>query len=125
MALVTLLVAGLAIGVMLFVLQARAPVAQAEFAVSAPQAVDCPADSTAPACYRFDVANTGGGAVAMRCLVSPADDGTAVFLATGTTEYESDGAVAVGDTYALYTEVEPGGGGTLTESPTVGCGTTG
>lgn len=122
LALVTLLFGGVAIGVMLFFLQAQGGSApQAEFAVSAPQAVDCPADSTAPGCYRFDVANTGGGAVAMRCLVSPSVAGTAVFLATGTTVYESDGAVSVGDTYALYTEVEPAEGSTVTESPTVQC----
>jgi hypothetical protein len=57
----------------------------------------------------------------MRCLLTPADDGTAAFLATGTPLYESDGAVAVGDTYALYTEVEPEGGGTVTQSPTLEC----
>jgi len=122
LALVTLLFGGLAIGVMLFFLQAQGGSSPTvEFAVTAPQAVDCPADSTAPGCYRFDVANTGGGAIPMRCLVSPADTGTAVFLATGTTVYESEGEVAVGDTYALYTEVEPAGGGTVTESPTVEC----
>jgi hypothetical protein len=122
LALVTLLFGGVAIGVMLFFLQAQGGSApRVEFAVSAPQAVECPADSSAPGCYRSDVANTGGGSVAMRCLVSPADTGTAVFLATGTTVYESDGAVAVGDTYALYTEVEPAGGGTVTQSPTLEC----
>jgi hypothetical protein len=122
LALVTLLFSGIAIGIMLFFLQAQGGSATAaEFAVAAPQAVECPADATAPGCYRFDVANTGGGAVPMRCLLTPADDGTAAFLATGTPLYESDGAVAVGDTYALYTEVEPEGGGTVTQSPTLEC----
>jgi hypothetical protein len=122
LALVTLLFGGMAIGVMLFFLQAQGGSApQVEFAVAAPQAVECPADSTAPGCYRYDVANTGGGAVPMRCLLTPADGSTAAFLATGTAVYESDGAVAVGDTYALYTEVEPAGGGTVTQSPTLEC----
>ena len=122
LALVTLLFSGIAIGIMLFFLQAQGGSATAaEFAVAAPQAVECPADATAPGCYRFDVANTGGGAVPMRCFLTPADGDTAAFLATGTTLYESDGAVAVGDTYALYTEVEPEGGGTVTQSPTLEC----
>jgi hypothetical protein len=125
LALVVLLVAGLAIGVMLFVLQARGPVATAEFAVAAPQAVDCPAGTASPTCYRFDVANTGGGAAAMRCVVSATGGGSAVFLATGTPTYESDGPVAVGDTYALYTEVEPAADETVAERPTVGCGAAG
>ena len=120
-ALVTVLGAGLAIGVLLFVLQARGPGADAEFLVAAPQAVDCPSGSGVPVCYRFDVTNTGGGGGAMRCLVSPLGGGSAVFTASGTSVYESDGPVAVGDTYSLYTEVEAGDGGSVVERPTMAC----
>ena len=120
-ALVVLLVAGLAIGAALFVLQARGPVADPEFAVAAPQAVDCPVGSGVPVCSRFDVTNTGGGDGAVRCVVVPADGGSAVFTASGNTVYESDGPVTVGDTYSLYTEVQAAEGGTVVEQPEVAC----
>jgi hypothetical protein len=120
-ALVTLLAAGLAAGVLLFVLQARGPGARAEFLVDSPQAVDCPTGSGVPVCYRFDVTNTGGGAGALRCLVRPTGGGSAVFTASGTSLYESDGPVAVGDTYSLYTEVEAGDEDTVVERPTMAC----
>ena len=120
-ALVTLLASGLAIGVLLFVLQARGPGGDAEFLVATPQAEDCPSGSGVPVCYRFDVTNTGGGADAMRCLVTPTGEGSAVFTASGTSVYESDGPVAVGDTYSLYTEVEAGDGSSVVERPTVSC----
>ena len=120
-ALVTVLAAGLAIGVLLFVLQARGPGADAEFLVASPEAVDCPSGSGVPVCYRFDVTNTGGGGGAMRCLVRPIGDGSAVFTASGTGLYESDGPVAVGDTYSLYTEVEAGDGSSVVERPTLAC----
>jgi len=121
MALVVLLVSGLAIGVALFVLQARGPVAESEFTVATAQAVDCPVGSGVPVCYRFDVTNTGGGDGAVRCVVVPADAGSAVFTASGTTVYESDGAVAAGDTYSLYTEVEAEEGESVVEQPAVAC----
>jgi hypothetical protein len=35
--------------------------------------------------------------------------------------YLSDGPVAVGDTYSLYTEVEAAEGETVVDRPTVGC----
>jgi hypothetical protein len=120
-ALVTVLAAGLGIGVLLFVLQARGPGGNAEFLVAAPQAVDCPSGSGVPVCYRFDVTNTGGGGGAMRCLVRPLGEGSAVFTASGTSMYESDGPVAVGDTYSLYTEVEAGEGNSIVERPTLAC----
>jgi hypothetical protein len=125
MALVVMLFGGLAAGVALFVLQARGPVADAEFIVAVPQAVDCPTGSGVPVCYRFDVTNAGGGGDAMRCVVAPTGGGTAVFTASGTSEYQSDGPVAVGDTYSLYTEVEAADGGSVVERPSVGCGTAG
>ena len=122
MGLVVLLAAGVVFGFALFFLQARGPGADAEFTVAAPQAVDCPAGSGVPVCYRFDVTNTGRGADPVRCLVAPTGDGTATFSASGTNAYQSDGPVAVGDTYSLYTEVEASDGEDVVERPTVGCG---
>jgi len=120
-ALVVLLIGGLAMGIALFVLQARGPVADAEFTVAAPQAVDCPSGSGVPVCYRFDVTNTGAGVGAVRCGVVSADAGNAVFTASGSSLYESDGPVAVGDTYSLYVEVEATDGKNVVERPSVGC----
>jgi hypothetical protein len=57
----------------------------------------------------------------MRCAVSPADESAAVFTASGSGVYESDGPVAAGDTYALYTEVEVAEGTTIADRPTVAC----
>ena len=119
MALVVLLVAGLAIGVALSC--CRGSGRRPEFTVATAQAVDCPVGSGVPVCYRFDVTNTGGGDGAVRCVVVPADAGSAVFTASGTTVYESDGPVAVGDTYSLYTEVEAAEGETVVEQPAVAC----
>lgn len=121
LALNVLLITGLAAGVALFVLQMRGPVGETEFTVAPPQAVDCPTGSGVPVCYRFDVTNTGGGAGPMRCAVSPADESAAVFTASGSGVYESDGPVAAGDTYALYTEVEAAEGTTIADRPTVAC----
>lgn len=120
MALVTMLAAGLAIGVALFVLQTRAPSTDARFEVATAQAVDCPLGSGKPVCYRFDVTNSGPGVAPLRCVVVPPASGTAVFTASGSTIYDSPGLVAVGDVYSLYTEVEAGGEATV-ERPSVGC----
>jgi hypothetical protein len=120
MALVTVLAAGLAIGVALFVLQTRAPTTDARFEVAAARAVDCPLGTGKPVCYRFDVTNAGPGVAPLRCVVVPPAAGTAVFTASGTTIYDSPGPVAVGDVYSLYTEVEAGEEDTV-ERPSVGC----
>ncbi|MGH2629229.1 MAG: hypothetical protein ACRDHI_01545 [Actinomycetota bacterium] len=119
-ALVTLLAAGIAIAVALFVLQTRGPGSDAEFVVAAPEAVDCPVGSGKPVCYRSDVTNAGSGVAPLRCVIAPPASGTAVFTASGTSMYESDGPVAEGDTYSLYTEVEAGEEAEVT-MPTVGC----
>ena len=50
-----------------------------------------------------------------------ANDGSAVFTASGNTEYQSDGPVTVGDTYSLYTEVQAAEGETVVEQPAVAC----
>jgi hypothetical protein len=121
MALVVLLVAGLAIGVALFVLQTRGSVGSAELVVAAGTPVDCPAGSGAPVCYVFDVTNAGGGAEPMECIVVAAEGGTAVFTASGSELYQSDGPISVGDTYSLYTEVSAGEGSTEVGRPEVVC----
>ena len=123
-ALVTLLAAGLAIGVALFVLQTRAPSTDARFEVAAAQAVDCPLGSGKPVCYRFDVTNAGPGVAPLRCVVVPPTSGTAIFTASGTTVYDSPGPVAVGDVFSLYTEVEADEEATV-ERPSVGCSAVG
>ena len=121
MALVVLLAAGLAIGIALFALQARGPVGAAEFVVETGSAVDCPAGSGAPVCYRFDVTNAGAGAGELECLVMPIGGGKAVFTASGSEVYRSEGPVTVGDTYPLYTEVRASGGETEVGRPDVAC----
>jgi hypothetical protein len=118
--LVTLLGAGIALGVMLFVMQARGGSSTAAgFAIEAPQAVDCPTEGRSPTCYRFDVTNTGDGEGPMRCAVSQAENASAVFTASGGTTYESE-PVPPGAMYALYVEVEAADGATA-QPPTVGC----
>jgi hypothetical protein len=121
MALVVLLVAGLAIGVALFTLQARGSVGSADLVVASGEAVDCPSGSGAPVCYRFDVTNAGGGAEPMECLVIPAGGGEAIFTASESDLYRSDGPVAVGDTYSLYTEITAGDGEADVGRPEVAC----
>lgn len=120
-ALVTLLITGLAVGVALFVLQARGPGNDAEFAVAAGEPVDCPTGSGVPVCYRFDVTNSGGGASELECVAVPSDGGTAVFSASGSETYRSDGPVEVGDTYSLYVEAAPTGEGREVGRPEVAC----
>jgi len=121
MALVVLLVAGLAIGVALFVLQTRGSVGSADLVVAPGTAVDCPEGSGAPVCYVFDVTNAGGGAEPMECIVIAAEDGKAIFTASESELYQSDGPIAVGDTYSLYTEVSPAEGKTEVGRPEVVC----
>ena len=121
MALVVLLVAGLAIGVALFVLQTRGPVGSADLLVAPAAPVDCPRGTGAPVCYVFDVTNAGGGAEPMECLVVPAGGGKAIFTASESDLYQSDGPVAVGDTYSLYAEVTPAEGETEVGRPEVVC----
>jgi hypothetical protein len=126
MALVVLLAGGLAIGVALFVLQARGPAGGADFVLSAGEGVECPTGSGAPACFRFDLTNAGSGPDAVECVVVPGEGGTAVFTASGSDLYRSDGPVAVGDTYSLYTEVRLEGSGTKDIGrPRVVCGVPG
>lgn len=120
-ALVTLLAAGIAIAFALFVLQTRGPGSDAEFVIADPEAVECPLGSGKPVCYRFDVTNAGSGVAPLRCVIAPPPSGTAVFTASGTSVYESDGPVAQGDTYSLYTEVEAGDDAEVAQ-PTLGCG---
>lgn len=123
LALVVLLAAGLAIGLALFALQARAPLAHAEFTVAAGEGVECPVGSGAPTCFRFDVMNTGAGAGRLECIVAPQGDGdgSAVFTASGEDRYLSAGAVPVEATYPLYTEVTQTAGSTQVEEPAVAC----
>ena len=121
MALVVLLAAGLAIGIALFALQARGPVGAAEFVVETGSAVDCPAGSGAPVCYRFDVTNAGAGPGALECTVMPIGGGDAVFTASSTAVYRSEGPVTVGDTYSLYTEVRAAGDEAEVGRPGLAC----
>jgi len=121
MALVVLLVAGLAIGVALFVLQTRGSVGSAELVVAPAAPVDCPQGSGAPVCYVFDVTNAGGGSEPMECMAVAAEGGRAIFTASKSELYQSDGPIAVGDTYSLYTEVTPADGGTEVGRPEVVC----
>ena len=121
MALVVLLVAGLAIGVALFVLQTRGSVGSADLVVAPGTAVDCPQGSGAPVCYVFDVTNAGGGGEPMECIAVAAEGGKAIFTASESELYQSDGPVAVGDTYSLYTEVTPAEGETDVGQPEVIC----
>lgn len=121
MALVVLLIAGLAIGAALLVLQTRGSVGSADLLVAPASAVDCPEGSGAPVCYVFDVTNAGGGAEPMECLAIPAGGGRVVFTASESDLYRSDEAVAVGDTYSLYTEVTPADGETEVGRPEVVC----
>lgn len=120
MALVTLLAAGLAIGVALFVLQTRVPNTDARFVVAAPEAVDCPVGTGKPVCYRYDVTNAGSGTAPVRCVIVPPASGSAVFTASGTTVYDSPGPVAAGEVYSLYAEVEADETAEVTR-PTMGC----
>ena len=121
MALVVLLVAGLAIGVALFVLQTRGSVGSADLVVAPAAPVDCPEGSGAPVCYVFDVTNAGGGNEPMECIAVAAEGGKAIFTASGTELYQSDGPISVGDTYSLYTEVSPAEGETEVGRPEVLC----
>ena len=121
MALVVLLVAGLAIGLALFAMQARAPLAHADFTVATGEGVECPVGSGVPTCFRFDVTNTGAGAGQLECIVVPTGDGAAVFTASGQDRYLSSGPVPVEATYPLYTEVKPATGETKVEMPAVAC----
>ena len=125
LALVVLLAAGITIGLALFVIQARGPLADAEFSVAAGEGVECPAGSGVPTCFRFDVTNAGAGEGRLECMVVPQKGTSAVFTASGSDRYLSTGLVPVGDTYPMYTEVEPLGGNDTVRSPTVVCAAAG
>ena len=125
LALVVLLAAGITIGLALFVIQARAPLADAEFSVAAGEGVGCPVGAGVPTCFRFDVANVGAGEGRLECIVVPQDGTSAVFTASGTDRYLSTSVVPVGDTYPMYTEVEPLEGKDTVQKPTVVCGAAG
>ena len=121
LALVVLLAAGLAIGLALFAMQARAPLAHADFTVATGEGVECPVGSGVPTCFRFDVTNTGPGAGPLECIVAPEGNASAVFTASGEDRYLSAGPVPVEATYPLYTEVKPATGETKVEMPAVAC----
>jgi hypothetical protein len=121
LALLVLLAAGIAIGLALFALQARAPLAHAEFTVAEGEGVECPAGSGAPTCFRFDVTNTGAGTGQLECIVVPTGEGSAVFTASGEDRYLSSGPVPAETTYPMYTEVTQAAGETTVEMPAVAC----
>lgn len=123
LALVVLLFSGIGIGVMLFALQMQGPTGQAEFFVAPPSSEECLTDSTASACYRYDVTNVGDGAGEMRCVVSPVGDATTRFTASGTSTYDSPRIVEPDETYAMFVEVETPEGSKAPEgAPSLGCG---
>ena len=122
LALVVLLFSGVGVGVMLFVFQARGPVAAAEFMVAPPIAVGCPTGTGAPVCYRYDVTNVGGGADSMRCVVVPLGGAAATFTASESSTYQSPRPVEPDQTYPMLVEVDAGDEKEIEGAPSIGCG---
>lgn len=122
LALVVLLFAGVGVGVMLFLLQARGPVGEAEFMVAPASDADCPTSTDAPACLRYDVTNVGSGPATMSCVVVPMGGDAATFTASGSSTYTSPRPVDPDETYPLYVEVDPERGQDIEIDPSMGCG---
>jgi hypothetical protein len=117
--LLVVLVAGLAIGASLLFLMQSSQRGGAEFAVSEPEAFDCPSGAAAPVCIRYEVTNTGGEEAFMHCELTPYQDSSALFT-DGTATYLSDQRIAADEADTIYVKVAAGESEEVRE-PTVSC----
>ena len=118
LAVLGLLIAAVVVGAMLVLLLAtRRPSAEIRFEVGQPVGTQCPQGTGAPACFRFEVRNMGGGDAVAVCTVDPAPGTQAAF--------EGDASVLKvlvpsGQTQAISVHVNPIGGDSVS-APAVAC----
>ncbi|MGE5226575.1 MAG: hypothetical protein ACM3OO_06840, partial [Planctomycetaceae bacterium] len=80
LAVLGLLIGAVVIGAMLVLLLAtRRPSTEIRFEVGQPVGTQCPQGTGAPACFRFEVRNMGGGDAFAFCTVDPAPGTQASF----------------------------------------------
>jgi hypothetical protein len=101
--------------VMLLVLR---PATAMTIAVGTAQPTECPPGSGAPACFQFDITNTGGRNGIASCIVTPAARTNASFL-NGSTVLEFP--LTGGEVQQVYAKVTPSGGGDTALAPIVIC----
>jgi len=82
------------------------------------QATECPAGSGAPACFQFDVTNTGERNGTARCTVTPASETAATFI-NGSRSVEAP--LAAGEAQRFYVKVTPTGQGDTVYEPVISC----
>ncbi|MEX0985253.1 MAG: hypothetical protein WD096_09415 [Actinomycetota bacterium] len=114
---VLLAIALLTAGVLLFLLTLR-PAPIMTVAVGGQQATGCPAGAGAPACFRFDVTNTGTRDGTAACFVTSAPSTTASFI-NGSTVAQV--LLKAGEVKQVYLKVSPDGGGDTVFAPTLEC----
>ena len=115
-----LLGAALVLGVILTVVSLKPGGSEATFTVTGVDAIACPTDEGAPACFQMLVQNTGSQAARVQCQLVPADGTTALFF-SGDAVYASLGAIDPQQTLPLSVKVDVIKGNDTVVSPTIGC----
>ncbi|HEX6845137.1 MAG TPA: hypothetical protein VF235_08485, partial [Actinomycetota bacterium] len=112
------LVVAVGAGIGLFaLLTAREPGGAAAFIVSEAVAAPCPPGTGAPACYTFDVTNTGNQRGSANCTAVSAEGTTALFANDQPT---SQVALLPNETREVYLKVVPTGSDVI-RSPSLTC----
>jgi hypothetical protein len=113
-----LLLIAIAAAVVLMALQLRGD-APVRFEVSEAQGIECPPGEGVPACFTFDVTNTGDRPARAECTVSASGGQHATFLNDAVT-FTSIQPLEPGVAQELPVKVDAGDEGAATE-PTVTC----
>jgi hypothetical protein len=113
-----LLFLAIMIGAVLFLVLLLRPAQSMAVAVGGQRATECPPGTGAPACFRFDVTNTGERDGVAICVVTPAPQTEATFVNGSRT---ADVVLSAGEVRQIYAKVTPAGGGDTVYAPTIAC----
>lgn len=113
-----LLGVGILVGVVLLLLLAVRPPSAMSVAVGGQQPTSCPPGSGAPACFRFDVTNTGERDGVASCFATPAT-GTEASFVNGSRV--ADVTLSAGQVQPIYVKVTPAEGEDTVLAPMVVC----
>jgi hypothetical protein len=102
---------------LVMLLVTRQPSTEIRFEVGQPIGSECPQGTGAPACFRFDVQNMGGGDGVALCTIDPAPGTQAAFEGDAPT---LDLLVPSGQTRVVSVHVNAIGGNSVS-APAVGC----
>jgi hypothetical protein len=113
-----LLGVGVLIALVLITLLVVRPPGEMEVAVGGQQPTTCPPGSGAPACFRFDVTNTGERPGTAACIATP-EPGTEASFLNGSRVAEVP--LSAGEVQQVYVKVTPEDGTDTVFAPYVVC----